>query len=267
MTEDRRALRVLVVDDAEDLRLVVRLALEREGTFVVVGEAGDGRAAIEAAQALQPDIVLLDLAMPRVGGLEALPEIRAAAPEAQVVVLTGLPRHDNEPAARAAGAVGYLEKGVPSRRLVDELVSIGGLLETVDDVLAEQRAALDADPVAPRSARRFVDETLRRWDCADALGTVALLVTELVTNALVHARSAPEVVVILRRDRIRVEVSDRSASLPVVRAAKTDATSGRGLALVERLSADWGVAPAPDGGKVVWFEVPRLDDDAAPVIE
>jgi DNA-binding NarL/FixJ family response regulator len=257
---DRPAVRVLVVDDASALRLVVRTALERDGAFTVVGEAADGAEAIRVAADLQPEIVLLDLDMPGVGGIEALPDLRRVAPNAQIVILSGLPRARMEATARGAGAVGYIEKGVPSRRLVDELIALAGLLETVDGVLAEAHATFPEDRTAPGAARRLVDDTLRRWDCADALGTVSLLVSELVTNAVVHAHAVPEVAVLLCADRIRVEVADDSPELPTPRRAGIHDTSGRGLAMVEDMSAAWGADPDGNGGKVVWFEVPRLDD-------
>ena len=72
--------RVLVVDDAEDLRMLLRARMETRNGLTVVGEAADGLAAVELASELQPDLVMLDLAMPRMDGLEALPLIRAAVP-------------------------------------------------------------------------------------------------------------------------------------------------------------------------------------------
>jgi anti-sigma regulatory factor (Ser/Thr protein kinase) len=155
--------------------------------------------------------------------------------------------------------VGYLEKGIPARRLIDEVVAVAGLLETVEGALAEDRVKLTSETHAPRAARRFVDETLRRWECSDALETIELLVSELVTNAVVHARSEPEVAVILHRDVIRVEVTDASPAQPERRSPDVYEPSGRGLGLVEKLAMAWGVDAADGGGKVVWFELPRLD--------
>lgn len=258
-------IRVLVVDDASDLRLVVRQALERTDGFEVVGEAGDGEAAIRAAAELAPDIVLLDLDMPGLGGLDALPQLRDVAPMAKVVILSGLTRQPMEALARTAGAVGFLEKGIHSRRLIDELVAVAGLLEAVEGAVARRRVSLGQEPHAPRQARRFVDETLRRWRCGEALETIELLVSELVTNALLHAESPAEVAVVLHPDSIRVEVADDSSELPRPREAGPRDPTGRGLALVEQLATAWGVEVRNEG-KTVWFEVPRLDAPDAGVL-
>ena len=75
------AVRVLLVDDVPDLRLIVRMVLQRTGQFEVVAEAGDGLEAIAQADECQPDLILLDLSMPRMSGVEALPRIREVAPQ------------------------------------------------------------------------------------------------------------------------------------------------------------------------------------------
>lgn len=102
--------RVLLVDDAADIRLLLRTMLRRTG-FLVVGEAADGAEGARLAAELQPDLILLDLSMPVMDGLEALPLIRRDAPEATVIVLSGFDRERMEPAAIAAGAHAYFEKG------------------------------------------------------------------------------------------------------------------------------------------------------------
>src|SRR3954451_19810054 len=83
--------RVVLVDDTPSLRMLTRLALEDTG-FEVVGEAGDGLAGVNAVKELRPDLVLLDLAMPVMDGLEALPLMRAAVPEVRVVIVSGFDR-------------------------------------------------------------------------------------------------------------------------------------------------------------------------------
>lgn len=85
--------------------------------------------------------------------------------------------------------------------------------------------------------------------------TVALLTSEVVTNAIVHAGAAPGLVVRLSRGRVRVEVHDQHTDVPVRRHPEPLAVSGRGMAIVDQLAREWGVEHMPDG-KRVWFEVP-----------
>jgi DNA-binding NarL/FixJ family response regulator len=112
--------RVLVVDDHPLTRGALSALLEHNG-FAVVGEAADGEGAIDRARVLQPDLVLLDLSMPAVSGLDALPRLRTAAPEAEVVVLTASGTEENLLGAIRAGAAGYLLKSEPPERIVDFL--------------------------------------------------------------------------------------------------------------------------------------------------
>lgn len=255
----RRRFSVIVVDDVADVRDVVRRVLEESGAFEVVAEAGDGAQAVGLVAHHQPDLVLLDISMP-VGGLEVLPRIRATAPRTKVIVLSSYPVEAMAPAALAGGAVGYLEKGLPPARLVAEILTIAGLLELVEASIAEARTSLAADPRSAGSARRFVREVLDRWDCTELLDLVTLLVSELVTNAVVHAGTDVDVAVRLVPDAVRVEVTDRDLSLPVPRQAAPGDSSGRGLALIEALASRWGVDQRDDaGGKTLWFEVPRPD--------
>jgi signal transduction histidine kinase len=118
--------RVLIVDDTPDIRELVALTLEVTGggEFEVVGEAADGLAAIEQAARLLPDVVLLDLAMPIMDGLEALPSIRRAAPNAMVLVLSGFNARELGAEALAAGATAYMEKGGIAGKLVPRLLEL-----------------------------------------------------------------------------------------------------------------------------------------------
>ena len=253
--------RVVVADDFADMRHLVKVSLERSGRFEVVGEAGDGAEAIARAAELQPDIVLLDLSMPVMSGMEALPKIREAAPDTKVVVLSGFDRSRMESQALAGGALGYIEKGLRPEQLVDELLAVVGLMELIEGAAGTVRAQLEAQPQSAASARRFVDETLRRWQCGELFDVVGLLTSELVTNAILHAHSEIELSVRLTPDAVRIDVADHSASLPAPRDAADEDTSGRGLGLVEALATSWGVDERP-GGKSVWFELPRPDRTA-----
>lgn len=122
--ETGAARRVLLVDDASDIRLLLRRVLHRAGGFEVVGEAANGREAITLAETLQPDLVVLDLAMPVMDGLEALPLIRGCVPKAKVVVLSGFDEARTANAALNAGADAYVEKGGELAIVVSVLESL-----------------------------------------------------------------------------------------------------------------------------------------------
>ena len=110
--------RVLVVDD-HPLTRDALASLLTQGGFDVVGEAADGAEALGLAHELQPDLVLLDLSMPGLDGLAALPRLRAAAPGCEVVVLTASGTEENLLAAIRGGAAGYLLKSEPPERIID----------------------------------------------------------------------------------------------------------------------------------------------------
>lgn len=139
MSEDHSWAQVLIVDDTPDLRLLLQLSLSRYQGVTVVGEAGDGQQGVDLAREYQPDVVLLDLAMPRMDGLQALPLIREVAPDARVIVLSGFDESRMAGAATAAGAHAYLRKGASP----DELIA------TVASVLGRPVPALRARPGRP----------------------------------------------------------------------------------------------------------------------
>ncbi|MDQ2648413.1 MAG: EAL domain-containing protein [Actinomycetota bacterium] len=116
--DDSQRHRVLVVDDDPSVRTLLCLALEYESAYEVVAVASDGREAVASARHHQPDLVLLDLAMPGIGGLNALPLIRAVAPASVVVVVTGIDDPAIEEEARSLGAHAVVPKGGDPDRLV-----------------------------------------------------------------------------------------------------------------------------------------------------
>jgi CheY-like chemotaxis protein len=246
-----RDLRVLVTDDDEDQRFVLRRLLAREGIRDVL-EATDGEAALEVARANRLDLIVLDLAMPGRSGFEVLPDLAAAAPRTPVVVLSGYPRARMGDMALGQGAVGYVEKRVPPDRLVTEILLAAALTDQAGGAMT---AALPADVSAVPRARDFVRGLLGARD-AELVATVELLVSELVTNAVVHASSAPRVEVQLEGATARVQVFDDDPTLPTAGEASTSALGGRGLFLVEQLATRWGTERHGDG-KVIWFELDR----------
>jgi DNA-binding NarL/FixJ family response regulator len=111
----------VVVDDAANLRELLTLLLDTEDDFEVVGSACDGEQALVAAESLLPDIVLLDLAMPVMDGMQALPGLRKLLPTATIVIFSGFEQASLIDEALAAGADAYLEKGASVMQLVDLL--------------------------------------------------------------------------------------------------------------------------------------------------
>ena len=118
---------------------------------------------------------------------------------------------------------------------------------------------MPADPSSAAVARRFVRDALDGWGAAEFEDAALLLTSELVTNALLHARSAPDLTVRLLDGRLRVSVADDVPAPPTLKRYGTDAATGRGLLLIESMASDWGSEAASDG-KVVWFELVSADN-------
>ena len=119
-----RRVRVALVDDSESIRRVVRLYLDLDGRFTVVGEAGDGFAAIELVARTQPDLLIVDRHMPNLTGVEALPRIREVSPETAVVLYTSDADAGTYQAAIAAGALDVVLKESPGDELIDALCDV-----------------------------------------------------------------------------------------------------------------------------------------------
>jgi DNA-binding NarL/FixJ family response regulator len=113
------AAKLLICDDVEEIRMLIRLAFEAEDDFEVVGEATNGEEGLVAARQLRPDAILLDVNMPVKGGLEALPDLRVAVPDAAIVMFTGFEESSLGGQAKDRGADGYIEKGTEVTQILD----------------------------------------------------------------------------------------------------------------------------------------------------
>ena len=102
--------RTLIVEDYADLRNLFRLTLEKDTKCIVVGEAVDGLQAVQQAEELQPDLILLDLSLPKLNGMEAFRQIRKLSPDSKVVILSQDSSPEVVQGALRLGAVGYLLK-------------------------------------------------------------------------------------------------------------------------------------------------------------
>jgi len=108
---------VVVCDDVPELRRLARTVLEEGGEMQVVGEAADGREALEVIERLQPDVVVLDLSMPELDGLEAIPIIHQVAPDTQICVFSGFEEGKVAEVALRLKASRYVRKGAPLEEL------------------------------------------------------------------------------------------------------------------------------------------------------
>ncbi|MDQ4094760.1 MAG: response regulator transcription factor [Actinomycetota bacterium] len=121
---DDDPIRVVLVDDTEEIRRLLRIALELDGRFRVIDEAGDGASAVKLVGEKQPDAVVLDLAMPIMDGLQAIPEIRERAPGAKILVLSGFGARQMSNEAMSRGADAYVEKGGDLNDLATKIISL-----------------------------------------------------------------------------------------------------------------------------------------------
>ena len=245
-------LATVLVDDVEEMRDLLRAVLVRDGRFEIVGEAADGAEAIGVVAAMKPDLVVLDIGMPTLDGIAALPELRKVSNATRVVMLSGFPAEQMAKPAIDGGAVGYIEKGEDVRTLPSHLYELAAVLGAVQRVLD---TVYSPDLTSPRQARADLRSALAANVSPSTNEVVQLLTTELVTNAIQHAHGSVKVTAEIAGDRIRIAVADEGSGVPVQTTASEDDEGGRGLALVDNLAVRWGVEELP-AGKVVWFETP-----------
>jgi DNA-binding NarL/FixJ family response regulator len=257
-----RATRIVHVDPDPDYRLLVRIALDRDDDLAVVAEADDLATGLDVVLDAQPDVLLVEPNTGLRADVERLAALHGAAPELRTIVLTSLPIGELAWPLQIAGTLGQLSKRLRPRALADEVRQLLDVLAVVDSALDEARTDLDADLVSPRVAREFVTRTLEGWRCSDASAIIDLLVSEIVANAVIHARTTAELSVQLLPNRVRIAVTDREPMQPKRRPADPLTSTGRGIALVEKLSLAWGIERTPEG-KCIWFETPRPDGGGA----
>jgi signal transduction histidine kinase len=237
--------RVVLVDDTEDLRQLMRIALRRAG-YDVVGEAGDGAAGIEVARTAAPDLVVLDLSMPVMDGLEALPHIRAHLPDATIVVMSGFGAAQMTEKALARGADGYLQKGAPLASVVEYLGDALARRGATAPTVAPSAPALPA--VAPASGTELAElAPVAVLEIADSDGlevryanaAARALLGDLLLPGVPLARLSGELAEFVDRNRVDAD-SSLDVALDADRWVQATLRRGRSSLLVylDRTAAD-----------------------------
>jgi len=149
-------IRVLLVDDHQLFRSAIRALLREQDGVSAVGEAGTAEQAVIVARALQPDLVLLDLVLPRKSGNEAIPELLKVAPSTKVIVVSSQSQPSSVRQAIAAGARGYVLKRASEAELIDAIHRVAAGERYVDPDLGAQLAVADTVPeLEPLSDREL----------------------------------------------------------------------------------------------------------------
>jgi DNA-binding NarL/FixJ family response regulator len=208
------SIRVLIVDDQELVRTGFRLFLETQPGLDVVGEAGDGEEAIERARTLRPDVVLMDIRMPTMDGVEATAKLTTGAiePAPRVLVLTTFDLDEYVFGALRAGAAGFLLKDAPRERLIEAIRVVHSgealLSPSITRRLIEDFAAR-SDPIEPPAAV-LAELTPREREVlvlvAHGLSNAEIAARLVVTEATVKSHVGAVLLKLGLRDRVQAVV-------------------------------------------------------------
>jgi DNA-binding NarL/FixJ family response regulator len=188
-----KPIRILLAEDQTLMRQGLKTILELESGFEVAGEAEDGKAAVKLALQLRPDIILMDVQMPQMNGVEATAAICRSWPEARVIILTTFDRDDYVFQGVRAGAVGYLLKDLPSPKLIETIrrVHDGEIFIQPEIASRTLRAALHSpgDLIEPLSERErevlvMLAQGIPNKEIADKLHLAEGTVKNHVSNIL-----------------------------------------------------------------------------------
>jgi DNA-binding NarL/FixJ family response regulator len=208
---------ILLADDQELLRMGFRMVLDAQTDLDVVGEAGDGRSAIAMATALDPDLILMDVRMPVLDGVEATRELVAGGSRARIIILTTFDLDEYAYAALRAGASGFLLKDAPPADLLSAIRAVASgdavvapsttrrLLETVADRLPDSTASAPA-PSDPRLATLTPREHEVLHAVARGLSNAEIAAELVLSEATVKTHVGRILAKLELRDRVQIVV-------------------------------------------------------------
>jgi PAS domain S-box-containing protein len=182
---------IVIVDDASEVRLLIRTRLRVSGALSVVAEGADGAEAVALAREHQPSLMLLDISMPGLDGLEALPQVLAASPGTRVVMYTGFEEQGLFERARQLGAAAFIEKSAPVDHLIDHLLAVAAAdtARHVGEPRPEEAPPTRSVLAASAVDQRILDEHLERF--REVFEEAAIgMATMTLTGHLVRANRA-----------------------------------------------------------------------------
>jgi DNA-binding NarL/FixJ family response regulator len=194
MENDRlpEKIRVMFVDDHVLMRMGLTFALDSQPDIHVVGEAEDGAEAVAAYRRCSPDVVILDLRMPKMNGMETIAHLRREFPEARILVLTNYSSGDEIEAALKAGALGFVPKDTPLAELLEAIRQVSQGHQHVPREVSGRLASRIATQLSPREIEilRAIGRGLSNKEIASLLDLTESTIKGHVTNLLTKLRVA-----------------------------------------------------------------------------
>ncbi|MFH2102131.1 MAG: response regulator transcription factor [Chloroflexota bacterium] len=190
-----KKIRVLVVEDQTVVREGLIALLSTQQDIEVVGEAEDGLQAMELAREKDPDVVLLDLVMPRQDGLTTIPKLREIAPQAKILILTSFADNDRVFQAIKSGALGYLLKDATRAQLIQAIQDVSNgqaflhpsiAMKVIHEINHPTKEAYTADPLTPREldTLRLIARGLSNQEIANEMFVHERTIAKYVSNIL-----------------------------------------------------------------------------------
>jgi two-component system, NarL family, response regulator LiaR len=190
-----KKIRVLVVEDQAVVREGVVAILSFQADIEVVGQAGDGIKAVELARTTRPDVVLLDLVMPRQDGLATIPKLKDVSPETNILVLTSYAENDKVYQAIKGGALGYLLKDATHEQLLQAIRDVNDgraslhpsiALKVIQEINEPSELVYTSDPLTPRELEtlRLIAEGLSNQEIANRLFVHERTIAKYVSSIL-----------------------------------------------------------------------------------